>query len=473
MSARASNGAVDEVLAKWLPLEVLRGRQPLDAAGATAGLSAKTLKELILDFDVLLRQVVTPRRDINSWDLPELPQGHTAGYVADGPALSRRLVHASLYVDRVLVAPPVLPRWGLTSLTTAEVLRLVTNGEHQAILNDLKPTGPPGTYPDDPIELADYLVWEFEHDSAEAVKALEPRLPALAANLLGYWSELRRPLAEGWLNVVDRHTVATDNIKDICRDPEFREEVEAWDREAGSSFESWAELLTATGLAHALGREHVVSFPGRPKTVGLISLTSRFYTTLPYGLVAIGRYLPTRRLVLAGGGELERGHWFDEILLGLGDAVRHLDMQACCELRREGLAADLSGWLTGDLNRVALAAMRGEDVVAVVAQARHRLATIAAAADARISRSDSALLKQRLAQAGIGGASGLVAGVLGTVLTGGALPVAAVVGALGFALNAVAGAVGATPPGVVTPDPVMFNVLRHVPSTATASGAGQ
>lgn len=461
MSERAPDAAVDDVLKAWLPLDVLRGRRPLDTRAATAALSTDKLKRLILDFDELLRQVVTPRRRSISWDLPKLPEGITAGYVADGPDLSRRLVHAGLYVDRVLVAPPALPRWGLLSLSTADVLRQVASEEHEAALDDRRTAPAEGSYPDDPSDLADYLGWQFERGNADAAEALQLRLPELAAQLLGYWWDLRRPLSEGWLHVVDRHSVATDNIKDICRDPDFREEVTVWDTGPGNSLESWAELLTATGLAHALGREHLISFPGRPKTVDLIRLTSKFYTTLPYGLVAIGRYLPTRRLTLMGGGELERGHWFDEILLGLGDAVHLLDMQACCELRREGLARDLSRWVTEDLNRVALAALRGDDPRAAVQESRHRLAGIAVAADARIRRTDSALLKQRLAQAGIWGTGGLLAGVLGTVLTGGALPAAAVVGAVGFALNAAAGAITATPPSAVTPDPVMFNVLRY------------
>jgi hypothetical protein len=38
-------------------------------------------------------------------------------------------------------------------------------------------------------------------------------------------------------------------------------------------------------------------------------------------------------------------------VVGLGPAVRYLDMQSTCELRRDGIAVRLRRWVDEDLNR--------------------------------------------------------------------------------------------------------------------------
>ncbi|MGX6740954.1 hypothetical protein [Streptomyces peucetius] len=307
----------------------------------------------------------------------------------------------------------------------------------------------------------DAVLRAHDEDYARAAAELEPRLPELAKQLLNYWWEVREPLAEGWLHVVGGGLLSSDNIKAICREPEFRAELPEWSASWGPGAEAaWTQLMKATGLAHCLGRGHVVTFAGTPETKELIELTSRFYTSLPYGGVLVGEWFPTRRLVVAGGNEVERGNWYDEVLLGLGPAAPYLDMQAVGELRREGTASRLRHWLTSELNHVAFAASRGDDPEVVLQGCRENLEKIARAADARVRQTSSATLRARLEQAGIWGGSTLIGGFVGTVATGGTLLAAAAVGGVGFALSAVAGAVAASSPAVESVDPVIFDVMK-------------
>lgn len=123
--------------------------------------------------------------------------------------------------------------------------------------------------------------------------------------------------------------------------------------------------------------------------------------------------------MVASGGEIERGGWFDELMVGLGPATDLLDLHVARELRQDGTAMALRQWMTSDLNRVAFAVTRGDDPESLILECRHQLRRIADAADARIRSSGSKSLRRRLQQAGIWGASGLIVGFVGTLIYGG------------------------------------------------------
>jgi hypothetical protein len=231
--------------------------------------------------------------------------------------------------------------------------------------------------------------------------------------------------------------------------------------------DSWRELFTATDLAHKLRRQHVVTFPGDPLTGDLTALTSRYFTEIPIGGAIIGLLQPTRRLQIVGGGLIERGAWFDELMLGLGPAVNLLDLQSVSELRQAGIAAGLQRLIGEDLRQVAFAAERGADVDDAVAEAKHRLTGLAEAADARINATASHLTRSRLKQASIWGGNGLLLGALGGgiltgIASGGILLPTAILAGVGFALGAVAGATGPTKTPTAGPDPVVFELLTHL-----------
>ncbi|MFP1624045.1 hypothetical protein ACLB9X_02215 [Streptomyces sp. 5K101] len=470
----SSSSPVDAVLAQWLPRDVMRGKEPFDVESVVRGLDTARLRQLILDFDELLDVVLTRTRHNIYWDLPPLGEGEAPAYVPAGPRMRSRMTHAALYTDRLLVEPPRLPTWPIGEFLLpsgpADVLRHTLPEPSAAAPS--RTIVPPPEVPtpagdakndiDEILDEIDAIDARIDEDFARAGATLESRLSEVAQDLLKYWWEVREPLAEGWLHVVGGGLLSTDNIKDICRDPEFRAELPEWSAPWGvSAKEAWRQLMKATGLAHCLGREHVVTFPGAPETKELIALTSRFYTSLPYGGVLVGDWYPSRRLVVAGGGEVERGHWYDELLIGLGPAARFLDLQAACELRREGTASSLRHWLTSDMNQVAFAAARGDDPEVVLQECRAQLGRIASAADHCLQQTSCATLRARLQQAGIWGTAGLITGVVTTVISGGTFLVAVAAGGVGFTLSAAAGAAGSRSAADSTVDPVIFDVMRQ------------
>jgi hypothetical protein len=125
----------------------------------------------------------------------------------------------------------------------------------------------------------------MDAEIADARRSLESsRLDEVAMTLLDYWWNVREPLAAGWLHIVSDGLLATDNIKDISRDPEFRAELEQWEQRVSTNrLAPWRELMTATGLAHSVNRDHVLSFPSSREAKELAALVSRFYSALPYG----------------------------------------------------------------------------------------------------------------------------------------------------------------------------------------------
>ncbi|MFF4291434.1 hypothetical protein ACFY0R_40035 [Streptomyces sp. NPDC001633] len=274
--------------------------------------------------------------------------------------------------------------------------------------------------------------------------------------------ELEHPLAEGWLHVVSGTEFKAANVEMICRAPEFRAALPAQLRDH-SAMSAWDELMMASGLAESLGRQHVITFAASRNMKELIALTSRYSTSLPWGrigLVPSGIPRRRRRIVTVAGGEVERGNWFGELLVGLGPAAEHLDMQAACELRQEGTAASLRHWLTEDLNRVAFAAASGDDHTPVLQECRNQLHTIASAAEARLAQTSSANVQVRLKEAGIWGLSGFLSNFWSVMLTGGSLSQAGAAAGVGFGLSAGAGAAGANSPAPGTTEPVVFDIMQ-------------
>jgi hypothetical protein len=463
------------VLERWIPHDMLRGLEPFDPDSVVKSLSTRELERLIVDLDELRQQVQAPPKDNLYWKLTPLAPGELPAYVPPGPELERRMTRAAIFADRVLIPPPTLPVWQVG----APIFKQDVNPADL-----LRPAHATPARMSDEVEIPQfdvkvprsrddmYKIMDKWHEEAEAqynrdvdrAKAeLAEQLGEVARSLLKYWWTIRDAIADGWLNIVDRGLLISDNVRAIAGDLEFHAELERWNRTYGNiSTTAWFNLMTATGLAHTFGRDHLVAFPADRETTHLIALTSRFYTSLPYGRVLLGRWMPTRRIVVDGVGEVERGNWFDKLIVGLGPAADLLDMQVAQELRQDGTAIAFRQWMTGDLNRVAFAATHGEDPEPVILECRHQLQEIAKAADARIRGSGSELMRRRLRQAGIWGASGLIAGFTGTLITGGPPAVAAGTAAVGFALSAAAGASGESGHANASPDPVIFDLMRHL-----------
>ncbi|MER6304948.1 hypothetical protein [Streptomyces sp. NPDC001657] len=463
---------VSGLLSRWLPRDVILGREPFDAWTAVKELNDAELRRLILEGDDALSDVRVrdfPDRWDGSlpkgWDLPPLGEGEAAAYVPAGPRMGQRMIHAALYSDRVLVSEPPVPTWllptpemmadqwiwYLVSIGPSDVLRYLSTEDDLADV--IRYLDPGGQHADLPSQLHAAF--------ASAAAEIEGRLPEVAQTVLQYLWELERPLAEGWLHVVSGTEFKAGNVEMICRDPEFQAALPARLRDH-SALTAWDELMMACGLAQSLGRQHVITFAARD-TTELIAVTSRYFTSLPWGRVGLvppGIPHRRRRIVTVAGGEVERGNWFDELLVGLGPATEYLDMQAACELRQEGTAVSLRRWLTEDLNRVAFSVARGDDHTPVLKECRAQLNTIARAAEARLAQTSSANVQVRLKEAGIWGLSGLFSNFWSVILTGGSLSQAGAVAGVGFGLSAGAGAAGTSAPAAGTTEPVLFDIMQ-------------
>jgi hypothetical protein len=460
----------------------MTGRDPFDPVAITKSMDNGSLENLILALDDLSRRVQMPERQNAEWQLPTLAPGERPAYVAPGPWLDRRTSHAALFADHVLVPPPTLPALAFYDqrYDVADVFRnrrQLSKRDAQTPTNQAMGEPPRPDLPPEVARSLDEIIAEIDAEGGDIISDAEgfvghlnPRwlaqsLPLAATDLLRYWWNVSDAVDDGWLHIVRPGWLNSDNIKAIAKDAEFRAELENLMEAYRErySFESWRDLMTATGLAHEFGRTHILTFPSDRLTRDLIALTSRYYTELPYGGTLVGLSYPTRRLHIAGGGEVERGAWFDEVMLGLGPAANLLDLHTVRELRNDGTAAALRHWITEELNRAAFAAARGDNVDDVLAEASHRLGLIAAAADARINSTGSDVTRERLKQAGIWGGSGLLAGFVGTLATGGTLPVAAVVAGIGFALSGLAGAATTTGGNAsAEPDPVIYDLMAHL-----------
>ena len=470
-ASRAVGGPVYEVLSSWLPKPVIDGRAPFVAELLIQEISSDAVEALILDLDALCGRVTVHRGDLDEWQLPALERGELPAYVAPGPSLERRISHAGLFADRVLLPPPELPQWNIGNVVNPRDIPSLLRGgreELDRLRRDSCETAAPMRDSDtDLFDEIDAVLAEDARDSLQDLERVLPQVRAalrpVAEELLGFWWNISDGLADGWVNVVEKGLLISDNVKAIAKDPEFRADLETLiATHQGYSFESWRDVMTATGLAHNLGRAHVLTFPADQLTRDLVALTSRYFTDLPYGGAMFGLSYPTRRLQIAGGADVERGAWFDEVMLGLGPAANLLDLHTVRELRQDGTAVTLRRWISEDLNRVAFAAARGDSIDEALDEASHRLGLIAAAADTRINATGSDLTRRRLKQAGIWGGSALLAGFAGTLATGGALPVAAAVAGIGFALSGVAGAVATDSRNLAAPDPVIYELMAHL-----------
>ena len=464
---------VHEVLADWLPKKVLRGQETLDASEVVQGLPDARLETLILHLYELGDQFEALNDNIY-WELPKLASGALPAYVPSGQKFETRLVYASLFADKVMAAPPLLPVWrpwvADISFDAAGLLKrrrgFSENSRQLFLRNDSSAVEAKFDSLEieemiDYLESDEYLDWSLDQVSRELLGNLRP----LAARLLDYWWSVRDGVAEGWLTIVDGLPLNSDWIKDISRNPEFRAHLAQWrSLHPGSCDDAWRDLLTANYLAHILGRDHVFSFSASQASRDLIALTSRFYTGHPpFGGFLSDWTLP-RRLSLPGGAEVERGSWFAEVMLGFGPAADLLDMEIVHEMRSDGTAAALRQWMTTDLNRAVFASEFGEDAQSVIDEAQHRLNVISRAADARITNTRSELTRRRLKQAGINGASGLIGGFAGTVVTGGNLVGAAAAAAVGFALSAGTAAATQEAEDIPGPVPVVFDLMRRMRS---------
>jgi hypothetical protein len=201
----------------------------------------------------------------------------------------------------------------------------------------------------------------------------------------------------------------------------------------------------------------VLTLPTSRASHDLIALAARYFETIPYGGVLVDDLLPPPRRAHIGQSEVERGCWYDEVVVGLGPVMQHVDAVAVCELRDEGVAGEFRRWIASDLNRIAFASVAEQP--AVLADCKRTLGAVAERTERAISRSKSQGLKLRLRNAGIAGSSGLVVAVVGTVATGGSAALAFLLGGLGFGVSGLAGAAGTSAPEVHA-DPVLLALMQ-------------
>jgi hypothetical protein len=460
------SGPLDDVLGRWLDKDVIRGRVPFDPSAVVQPLQPGRQADLVLELSDVLETAHVPLKR-PGWQLSPASDGEILAYVPAGAGLERRITNGGLYADRVLVEPPEILdfRVGLMRFSLPHMLR-----EYRAEEAALKSSRTAQTVvesahvdalPDEIYEYFDEIFDEIEADRDRMRPAVFAQVPDVAETLLNYAWTVKKPLAQNWLSIVDRGYLLTDNIKEIHRDPEVRVELERW-RSANpeESNEAFHQLFTGAGLADYAHAPYVVTLPPTRAVRDLIELAYRYYFDIPYGGVLIDMgYPPPRRAVTDAGIELRRGSWFDELLVGLGPVTQHLDTDAVCELRANGVQQELKMWLQEDLNRLAFAAGQGGDTDRVTAEITRRLNGIADRAVNAVRESRSATFRARLTAAGIWGASGLVVGFVGTVLTGGSLAIAAAAAGVGFALSGGAAAASTKGPRPTRPSPVLLDVL--------------
>lgn len=491
-TSRSVGGPVYDVLDECLPKGTMRKRGPFDVRGVVDSMSNSALENLILALDQLSWQVQRPLKEDDTWRLPSLLTGELPAYVTPGTDLNRRLCHAGLFADRIFTPPPTLPQWalGVTNYDAAQLIRRRRKGDAAPRVTSQPARRLP---PPEPAEMGDLFdeidqileldVEEERRDFERLQPHLQEQLKPIAEALVSYWWHIGDAIAEGWLYVANPVPLHTDNIRGMAEDSDFRAELEPlierhknnppwktemlptsrWHQLGSHTLESWRELFTTAALANNLGRSHVVTIPADPFTRDLIALTSRYFAEIPHGGGAmIGLPQPTRRVRVAGGGDIERGAWFDEVMLGLGPAVDMLDLHTVRELRHSGTAAALRHWITTDLDKIAFATYRGEHPEGALAEARHQLSRIADAAGAQVNRTGSELTRRRLVSAGLWGAAGGASMFVGTVITGGALPLAVVLAGIGFGLNAAAGGMTVGADQRAIPDPVIYDLVSRL-----------
>src|SRR4051812_45198822 len=96
---------LDASLARWVPRDVLTGRENLDPSQIVNPLPVEKLRRMVVDLENAIRDNTAPRDDGIFWDVPTLPEGQTAAYVASGSRIHERLIHAALYADHLFVSP--------------------------------------------------------------------------------------------------------------------------------------------------------------------------------------------------------------------------------------------------------------------------------------------------------------------------------------------------------------------------------
>jgi hypothetical protein len=473
---RQIESPIDDALGPWVKRDILLGHKQYDASEITKSLSKEKLYDMVLRLEESIFAELTLWPNTLLWDLPAISQDKAAAYVPPGSRLQERMTHAALFADHLLVNPPTLPPYlvrcavGLSPVTPSDVIRHSRQQAHELGPNAFaeSSTSPPSdvesTLGDDFWESFDEMEGEADEDYARLAQELDLTIGDVADSLLRYALAVRQPLAEGWLHIVGGGLLSTDNMKDIARDPDFRVAYDKWHADLRSSqFEPWGELMVATGLAHSIGRAHIMTLPGSEASRDLISLVSRYYTDLPYGGVMIGRWLPTKRVSLPGSGPLVRGQWFDELLVGLAPALRYVDMPTICKLREAGIADSLSHWLTNDLNQIAFVDNVGEDATIALRTCQERLYRIATNAEAALIQSHSATFRARLRKAGIEGSIGGTGAFVGTMASGTSLPAALTAAGIGFAIGVATGAATEDQAVPASAEAVLIDILQRTP----------
>lgn len=473
----------DDVLGRWVPRRALRRERSLDARAVVGRLSPERQYRLMVDLEDLANAHVVPREK-GLWKL-SCEEDQLPAYVPAGPDLITRLIHVGLYAHRVLVNSPRLPEYtvglagsfvGTHGMSPGDVIRGLFPEEFPspplAVPTPQAPPTSPSTTDsergrDDIDELLDALdddPWDEKSGYELAAARLPNELPEAAATLLDFLFTIRRPIAEGWLQLVGHGAFSSENRKAIVEDDEFQPEYSRWYAQAKDQREAWEVLETATGLAHSLKRPHVMSVPGSVDSRGLLALIGRFYSDLPYGGIMWGWWHPTKH-VTVGHSELVRGSWLNELCIGLHPALKYVDMPTVCDLREEGVAASLARFLNEDLREVS-AASNEADADEALGYSRRRLGEIAASAERAMQGVPSRTWMARAKQAGVWGFGSAAMNYLGAEIAGAPQPVPLTSAIVGLGIG---GVTGAAAQGEVIPthqEPVLIELLRRTPAFA-------
>lgn len=416
---RAAETPYDEVLGRWLAEDVMSGEEPFHAERVLAALDRKQQTDLRLTLDGTTQSLLAPG-ELGTKFVPSAP-GQTIAYVPEGSFFERRVTNAGLYADQVIVN---------------------------------KPSG----------------IWP--------PLSQQPGGPnKWAEELLDFAWAIRQPLADGWLHIVERVNVANENLAMLRLDEEFcgslrerfaRTESLMQPRDPAVAelqfYEAYENLFNAAYVATSMGTPAVLTLPPEPISVALFEVSARYFRfeDIPHYLHPNKEDFrpPPRVLTTASQGQLLRGQWFDELLVGLGPITAYLDGSAVCSLRSRGIAAELRHFLATDLNELAFSFMEAGTVQGSLERRRLDLQQIAERIVAAVDVSRSATIRDRLRLGGIGGMSGLASGFLGTMLTSGSPAMASAVAGIGFALGAAGSVAGTAKREPAVSHPFLIDVMR-------------
>jgi hypothetical protein len=459
---RGPEGAFDEPLGRWVDAKVLRGKEPFDAWAVLRGLGTN-LVPLVRDLHAAAMTVAT----IDEHEPADELSAAFGAFVPRGPSFARRVVHAGLYTDRVYAELPRLTPGRSEREPDDRTIERYLQGGFEAVVEDLGGLDSP-----------DLQDWELEDVVYPGVSPsrLDSMIAETARNWLEFAWTIRRPCAEGWLQIVGPEITGTRGRPSwegtaLREDKDFLAALKArelpWDPyerydTVDAAFAPILEVERTAALSRAL-RFQVVSLPASAEAAQFLKFVARYYRLEDYPPDEDAP-LPPRSATVFGVGEVLRGAWYDELLISLGPITERLDGSSVCAVRSAGVAAELKRFVSDDLSRLVRADLGGADLGAALADVRTDLQGIAERAVEAAASDRSAAVRKRLAYAVVSGTGSAITGLLTGGSAAGAL--------IGFAVAAATAAVTAGSSAARGPEQVLIDVWRATDPPRSAKVVG-